>query len=96
MDIINLIVGLISGGIGGNIAGPAMGDKNLGATGNSVTGVVGGGITNLIMQALGTFGNAPGVEHSMGSIIGNVGGSGVGGAILLIIVALIRNYVKKA
>lgn len=95
MDIVNLIIGLISGGVGGNIAGPAMKDKNLGPLINSITGIIGGGATNAIFQALGMFGGTQAIESGLGSILGNVGTSGVGGAILLIIVTLIKNYLKK-
>ena len=40
MDIVNLLISLISGVVGGNIAGAAMKDKSLGGLGNSIAGLV--------------------------------------------------------
>lgn len=104
-----LIISLISGIVGGNVAGAAMPDKSLGAVGNSVSGAVGGGIGGFILQALGVLGTAlpqvmgqvnnaaataPGMD--IGSLLANVGGSGVGGAILTAVVALIKNSMNKS
>jgi uncharacterized membrane protein YeaQ/YmgE (transglycosylase-associated protein family) len=95
MGIINLLISLISGAVGGNIAGAAMKDKSLGTLGNSIAGIFGGGIGNILLQALGIITSAAGTGPTIGSIIGNIGASGIGGAILLIIVALIKNAMKK-
>jgi uncharacterized membrane protein YeaQ/YmgE (transglycosylase-associated protein family) len=43
MDVTSLIVELISGAVGGNVAGAAIKEKSLGAVGNSLAGIVGGG-----------------------------------------------------
>jgi uncharacterized membrane protein YeaQ/YmgE (transglycosylase-associated protein family) len=95
LEIINFSISLISGAVGGNIAGSAMKDKSLGILGNSIAGIFGGGIGNFITQALGILGSNAGTEQTLTSILSNVGVSGVGGAVLLIIVALIKNAVKK-
>ena len=104
MDIVSLIISLISGVVGGNIAGAAVPeDKNLGAIGNSVAGLFGGGIGGYIMQALGlltTAGvagatGAPGTEFDISHILANVGSSGVGGAVLMLIVGFIKNAMQK-
>ena len=42
--VIGLIIQLISGAIGGNIAGAAMKQYNLGTVGNSIAGLIGGGV----------------------------------------------------
>jgi uncharacterized membrane protein YeaQ/YmgE (transglycosylase-associated protein family) len=44
MDITSLIVEAISGAVGGNVAGAAMKEKSLGPVGNSITGILGGGL----------------------------------------------------
>ena len=49
MDIVSLIISLISGVVGGNIAGPAMQDKNLGVLGNTIAGFIGGGAGTFIL-----------------------------------------------
>ncbi len=107
-SIVNLIISLISGLAGGNIAGGLQKDKGLGAVGNSVSGAIGGGIGGYILQLLGLFG-AAGVSSATGGaahmpdmsnldltqILGNIGGSGVGGAILTLIVSFIKNSMNK-
>lgn len=100
MDIINLIISLLSGIAGGNIAGAAMPDKSLGGLGNSITGILGGGLGGYILQALGVLSQAGTPAASTGldiaSILANVGSGGVGGAVLMIIVSLIKNSMQKS
>ena len=95
----DLIISLISGAVGGNIAGALMKEKSLGMLWNSVAGIVGGGLGGQILGALGILGGG-GAEGAaagldIGSLIGNVAGSGVGGGILLFIVGLIKNAMAK-
>ena len=52
MDITSLIIEAVSGAVGGNVAGAAMKEKNLGAVGNSIAGIVGGGLGGTILQTL--------------------------------------------
>jgi hypothetical protein len=44
MNIISLIIQVISGAVGGNVAGAAMKESSLGTLGNSIAGIVGGGV----------------------------------------------------
>ena len=83
--IIGLIISLISGAVGGNIAGGVLKEQSLGPIGNTIAGLVGAG-------GVATGAGAPAGSFDIGSLIGNVAGSGVGGAILMIIVG----YIKKA
>jgi uncharacterized membrane protein YeaQ/YmgE (transglycosylase-associated protein family) len=94
MDLISLLISLVSGAVGGNIAGAAMSDKNLGPLGNSIAGILGGGIGGALLQAAGVLGQSGG-GFDIGSIIGNVASGGVGGAILLIIVSLLKSAMAK-
>jgi uncharacterized membrane protein YeaQ/YmgE (transglycosylase-associated protein family) len=87
--IINLIIQLISGAVGGNIAGSALKQFDLGTLGNSIAGIVGGGIGGqLLSMALGMSGSGGGMD--VGSIIAQIAGGGVGGGVLLAIIGLIR------
>ena len=91
MDMVSLIISLISGAVGGNIAGAAMKEKSLGVLGNSIAGIVGGGIGSWILSAMGVLKMAAGAGAlDVGSIIGNIAGSGVGGAVLMLIIGLIK------
>jgi hypothetical protein len=93
--VIGLIIQLISGAIGGNIAGAAMKQYNLGTIGNSVAGLIGGGVGAQIIGAL-LGGGGEGVAATgaggldIGSIIGQIASGGVGGGILMVIVGLIK------
>ncbi|MBN1482477.1 hypothetical protein EH223_10570 [candidate division KSB1 bacterium] len=89
-----LIIQLISGAVGGNIAGGVLKNLNLGPVWNSVVGILGGGLGGQLLNAIGLLGQSGG-GLDIGSIIGNVASSGVGGAVLLVIVGLIKKALKK-
>src|SRR5262245_63450757 len=88
MDIVSLLVSLVSGAVGGNVAGAAMKDKSLGPVGNSLAGILGGGIGGAILQFLGIAG--PGGNLDLVRILENIASGGVRGGILMAIVVLIR------
>jgi len=91
MNIISLIIELISGAVGGNIAGAAMKENSLGTAGNSIAGIVGGGLGGALLQSVmgGAAAGSGGLD--LQSILTNVGGGGVGGAILMAVVGIIKN-----
>ena len=90
MNIISLIIEAISGAVGGNVAGAAMKENSLGTMGNSIAGIVGGGLGGTILQmVMGTAAAGGGLD--LQSILANVAGGGVGGAILMAIVGIIKN-----
>jgi len=89
-----LIISLLSGAVGGNIAGGALKNYNLGTLWNSVVGILGGGLGGQILSALNLGGQAA-PTLDLGNILSNVGSSGVGGAVLMIIVGLIKKMVAK-
>ena len=91
MNIISLIIEAISGAVGGNVAGAAMKENSLGPVGNSIAGIVGGGLGGTILQMVMGTGAAGGGGLDLQSILANVGGGGVGGAILMAIVGIIKN-----
>ena len=92
MNIISLIIQVISGAVGGNVAGAAMKESSLGTLGNSIAGIVGGGLGGTILQmVMGTAAAASGGGLDLQSILANVAGGGVGGAILMAIVGIIKN-----
>ncbi len=95
MDLVSLLISLVSGAVGGNIAGAAMKEKSLGAVGNSIAGIVGGGLGGVILRAIGVYAQSGG-GLDLGSIVGNVAGGGIGGAVLLIIVSLIKSAMARA
>jgi uncharacterized membrane protein YeaQ/YmgE (transglycosylase-associated protein family) len=94
MDIVSLIINLVSGAVGGNIAGAAMKDKNLGVLLNSVAGVLGGGAGAAVLKMLGMAVTDGGLDIQ--SVIASVASGGVGGAVMLVIAALVKGMMKKS
>jgi hypothetical protein len=68
-----------------------MKESSLGTLGNSIAGIVGGGLGGTILQMVMGTGAAGGGGLDLQSILANVGGGGVGGAILMAIVGIIKN-----
>lgn len=96
MDIVTLIVQLVSGALGGNIAGALFRNLSLGTIGNSLAGIIGGGLGG---QLLGQYFNLPAVDTATldpAAILGQIGSGGVGGAIVLLIVGVLKSLFAKA
>lgn len=91
MDIISLIIQLICGAVGGNVAGALLKKFSLGALGNSLVGILGGGIGGQLLGSLGAMGG----DGGAGAIISQVLAGGAGGGILMVIVGLIRQLLSK-
>jgi uncharacterized membrane protein YeaQ/YmgE (transglycosylase-associated protein family) len=94
MDL-GLIIQLISGAVGGNVAGSLMKNASLGPVLNSVVGILGGGLGGQLLAMLGVGGAEAAGSLDIASIITQVAGGGVGGAVLLAIVGLIKNAMAK-
>jgi len=92
-SLLPIIVQLVSGAVGGNVAGAAMKDKSLGTIGNSIAGIVGGGIGGQLLNVLGIAVTTGGVD--VNSMAGSAGSGGVGGAVLLIVIAVVRKMLNK-
>lgn len=102
MDIVNLIISLVSGAVGGNLAGAATSDKNLGPIFNTVAGLLGGGAGDFILKALGILASTQaataatgGSEFDIASLLANIGVSGASGAALTGIITLVKDAVLK-
>ena len=78
MDIVSLIISLVSGAVGGNVAGAAMKDKSLGPLLNSLAGILGGGAGAAVLNMLGMAVNEGGLD--MQAVLSSVASGGVGGA----------------
>jgi hypothetical protein len=88
-SLLNLVIQLLAGAVGGNAAGAVLKQYNLGPLGNSIAGIIGGGIGGqLLGMMLG--GGAAGGGMDLGSFITQVAGGGVGGGLLMVIVGIIR------
>lgn len=90
---IPLIIQLLSGAIGGNIAGKILKNVSLGSLGNSILGILGGGLGGRLLGLLGI--DAGGGEMDLTGILGSIGAGGVGGGVLMAIIGFVRNLIKK-
>jgi uncharacterized membrane protein YeaQ/YmgE (transglycosylase-associated protein family) len=95
MNIISLIIETVSGAVGGNVAGAAMKENSLGTVGNSIAGIVGGGLGGTLLQTVMGTAAAGGGSLDLTTILSNVAGGGLGGAILMAIVGIIKNQMAK-
>ena len=94
MDIVNILISLVVGGVGGNIAGALLKNFSLGTIMNTV---VGGGVGGSILSSLtgiDTSAVAAGGGLDMGGLLGAVGGAAIGGGGLLAIVGVVRNMMR--
>ncbi len=85
--MLGLLLGLLSGAAGGNVAGHLM-KSNMGTMGRSLTGVIGGTLLSFILGKMGLAGMADplaGASLDLSSILGNVLSGGVGGGLLTFI-----------
>lgn len=94
MEYVPLIIQLISGALGGNIAGSLLKNISLGTLGNSIAGIVGGGIAGQILEQVFHTAVAGGALDPV-AIITQILGGGVGGGVLMAIVGALRGAVAK-
>ncbi len=79
-----LIYQLITGAVGGNIIGAIIKKISLGFLGNTIAGLVGGGLGGQLLGGL--------LGGGMG---GDIAAAGAGGGILMLIVGLIKSAMSK-
>ncbi len=97
MNVAGLIIQLVSGAVGGNVAGALLKKLSLGTVGNSILGILGGGLGGQLLGMLGVGGAGQGGGAlDLGSIVSSVAGGGIGGGVLLAIVGLIRKMMSKS
>src|SRR5882757_3594353 len=98
MNVMGIVTELIAGGVGGNIAGAVLKKFDLGPVGNTVAGLIGGVGGGQLLSMLvggGAAAAAPSGGMDMSSILSNVGGAGVGGAVLMAIIGLIKGQMAN-
>ena len=91
--LLNLIVQLIAGAVGGNAAGSLMKNLSLGTLANSIVGAVGGVGGGYLLQTLlpGLLQAAEGGGVDMAALASQAVGGGVAGLVLTAIIGAIKN-----
>lgn len=92
-SVINIIIQLVSGGLGGLGAGKVMPQLSLGKVWDILAGIVGGFGGVQLLGALGIGSTSGGLDIS--SILTSVLGGGVGGGVLMSIVSVIKSTFAK-
>ena len=89
--LINLVIQVGAGAIGGYAVGAGVKDINIGTLGSTIAGAIGGGVGGQVLQALiPTLALAAG-NMDIGSLISQVVGGGIAGVILTAIVGVVKN-----
>lgn len=97
MDIVGIIIQLIAGAVGGNLAGKANAKFDMGGAGNSIVGAIGGLVLGQIVERVTggavTADQAAAATQGMdiAGIISNLVGGGAGGAVLSAIIGALKN-----
>ncbi|HMN71780.1 MAG TPA: hypothetical protein PKA55_07915 [Rhodoblastus sp.] len=88
-----ILINLIAGAVGGNAAGKASPNFDLGTIGNTIAGLVGGGALGQIVTLLipAVTAAAQSGNLSIGGIVSQLVAGGAGGAVLTAIIGLIKN-----
>ena len=95
--MINLIIQIIAGALGGNAAGATMKNLDLGTLGNTIAGALGGaGGGTLLTALLPMLQGAAGGDVDVGALLGQAVGGGVAGAVVTAIVGLVKNSMAGA
>ncbi|CAM1342220.1 hypothetical protein [Tenacibaculum amylolyticum] len=81
-----LIISLLTGAVGGNLAGAILKKFSMGTLWNSIVGILGGGLGAQLLGMLGI---------DLSGIIGSIAGGTVGGGVLMAIIGVIKNSMKK-
>lgn len=92
-NFVNILIQLVSGGLGGVGAGKALPKLSLGNIGNIIAGIVGGIGGGQLLNGLGIGASSGALD--IGGILTNILGGGVGGGLLMAIVSLVKKLVKK-
>ncbi len=92
-NIVPLIIQLVSGALGGNVAGALLKKLSLGTLFNSLLGILGGGLGGQLLKLLGVAATGSGTD--LGGILASVAGGGVGGGILMAIIGAIKKAFSK-
>jgi hypothetical protein len=93
--MLSLIIQLLSGAVGGNLAGNLLKKYDLGTLGNSIVGILGGGLGGQLLGMLTGASGAAAGGMDLGSIISSIAGGGVGGGILMAVIGMIRTAMTK-
>jgi hypothetical protein len=89
----DLIVQVIAGALGGTGAGAVLKDLSMGKGGDAITGAIGGGVVGQILNSVLGGGEVAGMD--VASVVKDIVGGGVGGAVVMALIGFLRNAMMK-
>ncbi len=92
-SLLPLILQLVTGAVGGNVAGKLLKNMSLGTLGNSIVGILGGGLGGQLLGLIGL--GAGGGDMDIAGILGSVASGGVGGGVLMAIIGVVKKAMAK-
>jgi hypothetical protein len=100
MDIASLLIQLLSGAAGGNLAGKMLSNLSLGGLGNSLAGVIGGGLGSQVLNSmLGAGATAAAASAApdldLSGLVTQVLGGGAGGGIMMMLVGVLKQMFQR-
>lgn len=87
-QLMTWVINLVTGAVGGNVAGALLKSISLGTIGNTVAGLVGGGLGGQLLSGL--LGGA-----GLGGTGGQIASAGIGSVVVMIVVGLIKKAMAK-
>ncbi len=93
-SLLPLIIQLLSGAVGGNVAGSLMKKSSLGTLGNSIAGILGGGLGGQILGMLGMATQSGSMD--LAGILGSIASGGVGGGVVMAIIGILKKMMNKS
>ena len=95
VDLTTLIIQLLSGAVGGNVAGSLFKKLSLGMLGNSLAGILGGGLVAQILGGLLGM-QASGGSMDLGAILAEVASGGVGGGVVMVLIGVLKRMLARS
>lgn len=92
-DYLPLIIHLISGALGGNLAGRLIPNYSIGFVGNSIAGILGGGLGGWILGMLGFVSSDSGLD--LFAMLGNIVGGALGGGLIMVVLGILKKAFVK-
>jgi uncharacterized membrane protein YeaQ/YmgE (transglycosylase-associated protein family) len=97
LDILSLLLQLVAGAFGGNIAGASMPKFSLGVRGNALAGLVGGALGGTVFAALlGAHSHGTTMDPDFGALFAQIVGGGAGGAAGAALIGLLQRALGRA
>ncbi|TLU66880.1 hypothetical protein FE810_05080 [Thalassotalea litorea] len=88
-EYLPLIIQMGAGAVGGNVAGTFLQGLSFGFLGNSLVGIVGGGMTSKVLYAFNVTLTGNSMDYH--SVVSDLISGCIGGGLLMLVIAFVRS-----